>query len=147
MRKNVAKADSCFNAAVGFIQKYPTMPLPQAMKLADFYVEEQACRAKRMVLHRLLNKTKGNNDVTPPPSVVNVSSHGTGALSVSNTTCTVAVEEAVVPKVKRIHLPTRASQILRAGILQQKTEYNQAFKRATVMYASERRMMGCPHEL
>jgi hypothetical protein len=94
------------------------MPLPQAMKLADFSVKEQACCAKRMVLHCLLNKTKGNNDVTPPPSVVNVSSHATGVSSVSNTTCTVAVEEEVVPKVKRIRLSTRASQILRAGSLQ-----------------------------
>jgi hypothetical protein len=48
-----------------------------------------------MVLHRLLNKTKGNN-VTPLQSVINVSSHGTAASSVSNTTGTVAVEEAVV---------------------------------------------------
>ena len=137
MPKNVAKADSRFKAAAGFIRNHPTMPLPQAMKLADFSVEEQACHAKRMVLHHLLNKTKGNN-VTPPPLVINVSSHATGVSSVSNTTCTFAVEEAVVPKVKRIRLSTRASQILRAGSLQQKTKYNQAFKRATVMYARER---------
>jgi len=104
------------------------------MKLADFSVEEQTCRAKRMVLHFLLNKTKGNN-VTPPPLVINVSSHGADASSVSNTTGTVAVEEAVVPKVKRIRLSTRGAQILRAENLQQKREYNQAFKRATVMYA------------
>jgi hypothetical protein len=37
MPKNVAKADSCFKAAVGFIRKYPIMILPQAMKLADFF--------------------------------------------------------------------------------------------------------------
>ena len=96
MPKNVGKSeDSRFEAAVGFIKKYPTMPLPQAMKLVDFSVEEQSCRAKRMVLHCLLNKLKGIN-VTPPPSLINVSSLGTAASAVSNTTGTIAVEEAVV---------------------------------------------------
>ena len=85
MPKNVGKADSRFKAAIGFIKKYPTMPLPQAMKLADFSVEEQSCRAKRMVLHRLFNKLKGIN-VTPPPSLINASSLGTAASSVSDTT-------------------------------------------------------------
>ena len=139
MPKNVGKADSRFEAAVGFIKKYPTMPLPHAMKLADFSVEEQSCRAKHMVLHRLLNKMKGNNNVTPPPSLINVSSLGTAASSVSNTTGTpVAVEEAVVPKITRIRLSTRGAQIVRAASLQQRREYNAAFKRATEMYARER---------
>jgi hypothetical protein len=63
MPKNVGKADSRFKAAIGFIKKYPTMPLPQAMKLADFSAEEQSCHAKHMVLHRLLNKTKDTDVV------------------------------------------------------------------------------------
>ena len=50
MPKNVVCADGCFKQAVGFLKKYRNMTLPDAMKLADFSAQEQACHAKRMVL-------------------------------------------------------------------------------------------------
>ncbi len=48
MPKNVARADYCFDKALGFLLKYRNMAIPDAMKLADFSAQEQACRAKRM---------------------------------------------------------------------------------------------------
>ena len=88
-----------------------------------------------MVVHHLLKKTKGSN-VTPPPSVVNVSttvtSSGTDKSSVSDITNT------NVPEIKRIHAPRRMAQIQRAYNLQKKKEINSAFKRATTMYDCER---------
>ena len=56
MPKNVGRTDGCFNKAVGFLKKYKkyrNMTLPDAMKLTDFSAQEQACHAKRMVLHCL----------------------------------------------------------------------------------------------
>jgi hypothetical protein len=64
MPKNIARADGRFKQAIGFLKKYTNMTLPDAVKLADFSVQEQACHAKRMVLHRLWKKQKGDmNDV------------------------------------------------------------------------------------
>jgi hypothetical protein len=59
MPKIIAGVDCCFKKAVGFLKKYQNMALPDAMKLADFSVQEQACYAKRMVLHCLWKKGKG----------------------------------------------------------------------------------------
>ncbi len=47
MPKIVAQADCRFKKAIGFLKKYQNMALPDAMKLADFSVREQACCAKR----------------------------------------------------------------------------------------------------
>ena len=67
MPKYVAKADHCFKTAAQCIKMYTNMSLPEAMKLSDFSAKEQACRAKQMVLHHLLNKTKSSINTTPPP--------------------------------------------------------------------------------
>ncbi len=56
------------------------MALPDEMKLADFSIQEQACRAKRMVLYRLWKKATGSNNdvyVTPRPELVDLSKEGT----------------------------------------------------------------------
>jgi hypothetical protein len=76
----VAQVDCCFKKAVGFLEKYQNMALPDGMKLADFSVQEQACRAKHMVLHCLWKKAKDSNNnvyVTPLPELVDLSKEGT----------------------------------------------------------------------
>ena len=60
MPKNVARADYRFDKALGFLLKYQNMAIPDAMKLADFSAQEQACRAKRMCLYRLCNGGVGS---------------------------------------------------------------------------------------
>jgi hypothetical protein len=45
MPKTVEQADCRFKKAVGFLKKYQNMALPNAMKLVDFSVQEQACHA------------------------------------------------------------------------------------------------------
>jgi hypothetical protein len=60
MPKNVARADYCFDKALGFLLKYQNMAIPDAMKLADFSAQEQACCAKRMCLYRLCNGGVGS---------------------------------------------------------------------------------------
>ena len=84
MPKNVAKQDNRFDAAVGYIKRCPKLTIPEAMKLADFSVQEQACRAMQMVLRSLLNKMKdSNSSVLSPPSLINASTVGTPASSLS----------------------------------------------------------------
>ena len=101
MPKNVACHDDCFKKAAGFLMKFPTMKLPEAMKLADFTPVEQKDRAKHMVVHRLLKKTKGSN-VTPPPSVVNVSTAGTVTSSENDKSSVSDITDTNVPVIKRI---------------------------------------------
>ncbi len=48
MPKNIARADYCFDKALGFLLKYWNMAIPDAMKLADFqsrskHVTPSAC--------------------------------------------------------------------------------------------------------
>ena len=52
MPRNNARVDPCFKKAVENILKHPTLTVPDAMKLADFSPQEQACRAKRMIVYR-----------------------------------------------------------------------------------------------
>jgi hypothetical protein len=76
MPKIIARANSCFKKAAGFLKRYQNMALPNAMKLADFSVQEHACHAKRMVLHCLWKKAKGSNkddSVTSPPELIDLS--------------------------------------------------------------------------
>ena len=85
-----------------------------------------------MVLQHLLNKMIGDS-VTSPPLVINVSinfsTEGTPASSLSNTSGN--VEEAVVVSksttlmVKPICLSTRASQIRRTEVVQEKRKTNE----------------------
>ena len=118
------------------------MGIKDAMKLANFSDEEQACRAMQMVLHRLLRKTKSSNITTPPPSAITVSMEETPVSSVTNRSGT--NEEAVVvsiltaPEVKRIRMSTNAAQTARAGVLEEKMKVRDAIKRATTMYHRER---------
>ncbi len=80
MPKNIARADYCFDKAYGFLLKYRNMAIPDAMKLADFSAQEQACHAKCMCLYRLWKKTNVSKDellVTLLPQVIDVSFAGT----------------------------------------------------------------------
>ena len=119
MPKNVARHDDRFKKAAGYLMKFPNMKLPEAMKLADFTPVEQKDRAKHMVVHRLLKKTKGSN-VTPPPSVVNVSTAGTVTSSGTDKSSVSDITSTNVPEIKRIRAPTRMAQIQRAYNLQQR---------------------------
>ena len=105
MPKNVAKQDNRFDAAVGYIKRCPKLTIPEAMKLADFSVQEQACRAMQMVLRRLLNKMK-DSSVLSPQSLINASTVGTPASSLSGisgvTGQSSLVSNSTTPKVKRI---------------------------------------------
>jgi hypothetical protein len=83
MPKIVVQADCCFKKDIQFLKKYQNMALLDAMKLTYFSVQEQACCAKRMVLHCLWKKAKGRNDdvyVTPLPELVDLSKVGTACL-------------------------------------------------------------------
>jgi hypothetical protein len=76
MPKNVVQANCCFQKALGYLLKYRNMAYPNAMKLADFSAQEQACCAKHMCLHCLWKKAKGRKKdefVTPPPQVIDLS--------------------------------------------------------------------------
>ncbi len=77
MPKKVTRADCHFQMALGYLLKYWNMGLPDAMKLADFSAQEQACRAKRMCLHRLWKKatngSKNDGNLMPLLQVVDLS--------------------------------------------------------------------------
>ncbi len=60
MPKSVARTDYCFDKALGFLLKYRNMAIPDAMKLANFSAQEQACPAKRMCLYRLCDYGVGS---------------------------------------------------------------------------------------
>jgi predicted dinucleotide-utilizing enzyme len=142
MPKHVAKHDNRFDAAARYIKRCPNLTIPEAMKLADFSVQEAACRAKRMIVSRLLNKMKGVSALSPP-SVINVSTEGTPASSESNisdaTGQSSLLSMLTTPKVKRIRLTTTAAQMQRAAVIKKKRTINEAFKRATTMYDREQK--------
>ena len=56
MPKIVAWSDSRVLAAVGYLRKYPNMPIPDAMKLANFTPEEIADKAKYQWVYRRVGK-------------------------------------------------------------------------------------------
>ena len=85
MPRNNDQLEPCFKKAVENLLKHPTLTVPDAMKLANFSPQEQACRAKHMIVYREVEKAKskqGKSDafLTPPPQYVAISS-GCGALS------------------------------------------------------------------
>jgi hypothetical protein len=143
MPKHVAKSDSRFGIAAGYATKYSGMTIKEAMKLANFSDEEQACRAMQMVLRRLLQTTttKSSNITTPPPSTiaVSISKDVTPVSSVTSGTNAeaVVVSNLTAPKVKRIRLSSGAAQMARARKLEEKRKVSDAFKRATRMYHRE----------
>ena len=74
MPRNNARVDPRFKKAVENILKHPTLTVPDAMKLANFSPQEQACRAKHMIVYCELDKAKskqGKSDafVTHPPQL------------------------------------------------------------------------------
>jgi len=145
MPRNNARADPRFKKAVEFSLKHPTLTVPDAMKLADFSRRDQACRAKRMMVYRELDKAKskqgkGNAFVTLPPQSVTISrscgERGTLSsvtMSQSNTSPPAAVA------IKKPRATVKAAQLRQAKAAQKKKEHNAAFKRATIMYDCERK--------
>ena len=131
MPKNVAKHDNCFDAAARYFKRCSNLTIPEAMKLADFSVQEAACHAKRMVVSRLLNKMKGSSALSPP-LVINVSTEGTPVSSLSyisdSTGQSSSVSKFTTPKVKRIRLTSTAAQMQRAAVIQKKRMIHEAFK-------------------
>ena len=113
MPKSVARHDDFFKKAAGFLMKFPTMKLPEAMKLADFTPVEQKDHAKHMAVHRLLKKTKGSN-VTPPPSVVNVSTAGTVMSSENDKS---SVSDITEPMYQRSNVSLRPQEWYRSNAL------------------------------
>ena len=121
MSKIIARVDSCFKKAVGFLKKYQNMALSNAMKLADFSAQEQACRAKRMCLHRLWKKatngSKNDDYLTPLPRVVDLSTTEGTESSVTGDSGGVAEVEVVsnlttvATKIPRIRLAIKAAQV------------------------------------
>jgi hypothetical protein len=115
MPKIIVRADCCFKKAVGFLKKYQNMALSDVMKLVVFSVQEQACCAKRMVLHCLWKKAKGSNKdvyVTPPPELFDLSKERT-VLSATKDSSGVE-EEGVVSKstkVPYIRLSIKSAQL------------------------------------
>jgi hypothetical protein len=117
MPKKIGRASCCFKKAAGFFMKYQNMALPDGIKLADFSAQEQACCAKRMVLHLLWKKAEVSNsdydvNITPPPQLVHVSSEGIVLFMTEE--CTSVVEEEAVNKVTMIPcicLPIKAAQL------------------------------------
>ncbi len=85
MPKIVARADYRFDKALGFLLKYRNMAIPDAMKLADFSAQEQACRAKRMCLYRLCDGGVGSTSAAvaaPRQSVCDSKAAAAGAVNV-----------------------------------------------------------------
>jgi hypothetical protein len=115
MPKIIARVDFCFKKAVGFLKRYQNMALPNAVKLADFSVQEQACRAKRMVLHCLWKKaTSSNKDdsVTSAPELIDLYKEETMS---SVTKDSNSVEEVMVEtkstKVPCIRMSIKSAQL------------------------------------
>ncbi len=148
MPKNVARADYRFDKALGFLLKYQNMAISDAMKLADFSAQEQACRAKRMCLYRLWKKTNVSKYellVTPPPQVIDVSfavtdssvtaggDSGGSSSQQTSSQLTMLADVAVT----RIRVPVKAAQMRRNEAVQKKRRMHDAFKRATIMYARQ----------
>jgi hypothetical protein len=114
------------------------MALPNAMKLVDFSVQEEACRPKRMVLHCPWKRAKGSNkddSVTFPPELIDLSKEGTMS---SVTKDSSGVEEVMVEtkstKVPRIRMSIKSARLHCTAAVKEKRQYNQALKRARVIY-------------
>ena len=56
MPRTNAREDIRVQKAVGFLERFPNMTVPEAMKLADFAPQEIACKARRMWIYRRWNK-------------------------------------------------------------------------------------------
>ena len=143
MPRNNARVDPRFKKAVENILKHPTLTVPDAMKLADFSPQEQACRAKRMIVYREVDKAKskqGKSDafLTPPPQYVAISSERGASSSVSFSAASEPSAPAAVV-VKKPRTTVTAARLRQAEAISKKKEHNAAFKRATIMYDCERK--------
>ena len=70
MPRNNVRADARFQKAVEYQIKNPNLTVCDAMKLADFSLREREEKSKYMMVLRLLNKTKKDDNVTPPAQLI-----------------------------------------------------------------------------
>ena len=61
MPRTNAREDIRVQKAVGFLERFPNMTVPEAMKLADFAPQEIACKAWRMWIYQRWNKLTQRN--------------------------------------------------------------------------------------
>ena len=96
------------------------------MKLADFSAQEQACHAKRIVLHRLWKKVKDDKSdyITPPAGKVVADFLQELPLLPVTGECSkeveVVIKELLMVKIPCIHLPIKASQVIRTESLKKR---------------------------
>ena len=130
-----ASTDARVPKAIGYMNTFPGMTVPDAMKLADFTKDEQKCPAKQMWIRRRLKKLAPAISITTPTTSVCVDLAGGGSGGISSVSMS---EIASPPKmVKRTRWPAAATQARRTAAIEKKRTYATAFKHATVVYARE----------
>jgi hypothetical protein len=140
MPRNNVRADSHFQKAVEYQLKNPNLTVCDAMKLADFSLQEREDKAKYMMVLRLLNKTMKDDFVTPPAQLITTVSRSNSEpiSSVTMSAADSSVTSAPAKKAKIIRSTATTMQMRRMAVLEKKKEYNTAFKRVTVVYAREK---------
>ena len=139
MHRNNVRADSCFQKAVEYQLKNPNLTIRDAMKLANFSLQEQEDKSKYMMVVRLLNKTKKDDFVTPPAKQsITVSRSNSEPMSSVTMSADSIITSAPAKKAKIPRSTATAMQLHRVATLEKKKEYSTAFKRATVVYAWEK---------
>ena len=145
MPRNNSRVDPRFKKAVENVLKHPTLSVPDAMKLADFSRQEQACRAKRMIVYRELDKAKSKQGkidpflTPPPPQHVAVSTSERGTLSSVSFSARSEPSASAAVAVKKPRATVTAARLRQVEAISKKKEHNAAFKRATIMYDCERK--------
>jgi hypothetical protein len=138
MHRNNVGVDSCFQKVVEYQLKNPNLTICDAMKLANFSLQERDDKSKYMMVVCLLNKTKKDDFVTPPAQQsITVSGSNSEPMSSVTMSADSIVTSAPAKKAKIPHSTATAMQLRRVTTLEKK-EYNTAFKRATIVYMREK---------
>jgi hypothetical protein len=133
MPRNNVRADARFQKAVEYQIKNPNLTVCDARKLADFSLREREEKLKYMMVLQLLNKTKKDDFVTPPAqSITTVSRSISEPVTMSSADSSLDTS-APTKKVKNVRSTATAMQMCRMAALENKKEYNTAFKRATIV--------------
>jgi len=133
------RADSCFQKAVEYQINNPNLEVCEAMKLANFSLREQEDKAKYLMVHQLLNKTKKDDFVTPPAHLsITVSRSSSDPISSVTMSADGGVTSAPAKKATRIRSTATDTQMRCKAAFEKKKEYNTAFKCAMIVYAREK---------
>jgi len=139
MPRNNVRADSCFQKAVEYQINNPNLEVCEAMKLANFSLREQEDKAKYLMVHQLLNKTKKDDFVTPPAHLsITVSRSSSDPISSVTMSADGGVTSAPAKKATRIRSTATDTQMRCKAAFEKKKEYNTAFKCAMIVYAREK---------